>query len=171
MTFCPSDIFFFLTFSLQVLKAEPRSPRLTPHFTYRIQQYCRKGSSSAVTHQRVLLDAVLAEVPLNLFGPFYSFPSGVWEHEELTARHAQPKGIFFIPGLQQSMPVQTYLGAFGSFDEICADACDRSRSPTWKIDFQNVKVGAAGFLFKFWAINDTTMWYLVTTVSSDEVVK
>lgn len=135
-------------------------------FTYKIQQYCWKERSLAVTHQRVLLGAVLAEVPPNLFVPYYSFPSGVWEHGELTARHTKPKGFFFTPGLQQPRSALTYPGALGLFEEISADACDRSQSPTWKTDFQNVKVGAGSFLLKLWTINDITSCYVVTTASN-----
>lgn len=79
--------------------------------------------------------------------------------------HSQ-REFFFTPGLQQSRSALTYSGAFGSFKEISADGSDRSQHPTWKIDIQNVKVGAGNFPFTFWAINDTTMHYLVTTVSS-----
>lgn len=165
---CPFVPQTYFAFSFQVPRPEnwTKEPEADTLFTYRVQQYCWKGSSPAVTHQRVLLDAVLAEVLLNLFGPFYSLPSGVWEHGELTARHAQPQGLFFTPGLQRSLSALTYPGALGAFEEVSADACNRSHSPTWKIDFQNVKVGAGSFLLKFWAINDTIMWYLVTIVSN-----
>lgn len=103
-------------------------------------------SSPRVTCQRALLDPVLVEVPLKLFGPYYSFHSGVRERGELTARHAQPKGFFFSPGLQQPRSALTYRAALGSSEEINADVCGRSQSPTWKPCFQNVKVGAGSFL-------------------------
>lgn len=87
-------------------------------FTYRIQQYCRKESSLAVTHQRVLLDAVLAEVPLNLFDPYSSYLSGVWEHGDCQTCTA--KGIFLHPRISTTQ-ISTNLS--GSFRLIWGNKC------------------------------------------------